>query len=82
MKASGNMEQLCWNTVFMKSVIMDPSSEADPYCWYPPSPLLSAGIFIHSSAHPFDGIHMQFGGFSVWVLASSTAFAVELYKNG
>lgn len=33
MKASGNMEQLCWNTVFMKSVIMDPSSEADPYCW-------------------------------------------------
>ncbi len=34
MKESGNMEQLCWNTVFMKSMIMDQNStDIDPFCW-------------------------------------------------
>ena len=34
MLKSGNMEQLCWNNVFARTMVDNQSSIADPYCRY------------------------------------------------
>ena len=38
MLESGQMEQLCWNTVFARTVQENGSSVADPFCRYPVLP--------------------------------------------
>jgi len=64
MKSSGSMEQLCWNAVFMQSMIMDPKKpQTDPFCWwillFPP---LSLAWFLTCLfPHHHNCIHLYIG---------------------